>query len=214
MFSVKKYSDALDALRVQRGIGGHFQNNLTAVDPANHKATFTKADGTKTDVDYTFLHVTPPMGPLDFLKGSPISDAAGWVEVDQATLRHVNPEFGNIFSLGDCSSLPTSKTAAAITAQAPVLTENLFSVMNTGKVSNAKYDGYTSCPLLTGYGELMLAEFKYGLLPKETFSFLGDQTKRSRLFYHLKKDIFPWVYWNLMLRGRWFGVGGIFKPRF
>lgn len=148
MFSVKKYSDALEALRIQRGVGGHFQHNLVSIDTDNHKATFKKADGSTTDVDYTLLHVTPPMGPLDFLKGSPISDAAGWVQVDQETLRHVNPEFGNVFALGDCSSLPTSKTASAITAQAPVLTENLFSVMETGEVNkNAKYDGYTSCPV-------------------------------------------------------------------
>jgi len=147
MFSVKKYSDALEALRVERGVGGHFQHNLASIDSANHKATFKKADGSITDVDYTVLHVTPPMGPLEFLKGSPISDAAGWVNVDQATLRHVNPEFGNIFALGDCSSLPTSKTAAAITAQGPVLAENLFSVMDTGNIGTATYDGYTSCPV-------------------------------------------------------------------
>lgn len=145
MFSVKKYSDALDALRVERGVGGHFQHDLVAVDSINHKATFKKADGSTADVDYTLLHVTPPMGPLDFLKNSEIVDGAGWVQVDPATLQHVN--FDNIFALGDCSSLPTSKTAAAITAQAPILTENLFSVMNTGKVSQAAYDGYTSCPV-------------------------------------------------------------------
>jgi sulfide:quinone oxidoreductase len=147
MFSVKKYSDALDALRVQRGVGGHFQHNLVAIDSVKHKAVFKNSDGSNVDVDYTLLHVTPPMGPLDVLKQSPISDSAGWVQVDQSTLRHVNPDFGNIFALGDCSSLPTSKTAAAITAQAPVLTENLFSVMDTGKVSSATYDGYTSCPV-------------------------------------------------------------------
>jgi sulfide:quinone oxidoreductase len=147
MFSVKKYSDALDALRIERDVGGYFQHNLISVDSANRKAVFKKADGSTVDVDFTLLHVTPPMGPLDFLKSSPIVDAAGWADVDKGTLRHVKPEFGNIFALGDCSSLPTSKTAAAITAQAPVLTENLFSVMNTGKVSNAIYDGYTSCPV-------------------------------------------------------------------
>lgn len=213
MFSVKKYSDALNALRVQRGVGGHFQHNLVAIDSANHKATFAKSDGSKLDVDYTLLHVTPPMGPLDFLKGSPIADSAGWVTVDQGTLQHIKPEYANIFALGDCSSLPTSKTAAAVTAQAPVLTENLFSFMDTGKISHARYDGYTSCPLLTGYGELMLAEFKYGLELKETFSFL-DQSKSRRLFYHLKKDIFPAAYWNFMVRGQWFGTNGIFRPRF
>lgn len=147
MFSVKKYSDALDALRVERGVGGFFQHNLSSIDANNHVATFKKADGSDLKVDYTTLHVTPPMGPLDFLKGSPIADAAGWVSVDQATLQHTKPEYANIFAIGDCSSLPTSKTAAAITAQAPVLTENLVSYMTTGAVSKAKYDGYTSCPV-------------------------------------------------------------------
>jgi sulfide:quinone oxidoreductase len=147
MFSVKKYSDALNDLRIGRGVDGFFAHNLVSIDDANHKATFKKGDGTVT-VDYTVLHVTPPMGPLDFIKNSPIADATGWVSVDPATLRHVNPEFGNIFALGDCSSLPTSKTAAAITAQAPVLSENLFSVMDSGKVNPAAtYNGYTSCPV-------------------------------------------------------------------
>ncbi|KAG6832382.1 hypothetical protein H0H92_002650 [Tricholoma furcatifolium] len=133
MFAVKKYSDALNTLRLERGVGGHFQQSLVAVDSSNRKATFKKSDETLVEVDYTLLHVTPPMGPLDTLKASPIVDSAGWVDVDKSTLRHNNPEYGNIFALGDCSSLPTSKTAAAITAQTPVLTENLFSVMSSGK---------------------------------------------------------------------------------
>uniref|UniRef100_A0A0W0F900 Sulfide:quinone oxidoreductase, mitochondrial n=1 Tax=Moniliophthora roreri TaxID=221103 RepID=A0A0W0F900_MONRR len=212
MFSVKKYSDVLNALREERGVGGYFQHNLVAIDHSNHKATFKQADGTTVDVDYTTLHVTPPMGPLDFIKNSPIVDSAGWVQVDQTTMQHVKPEYSNIFALGDCSSLPTSKTAAAITSQAPILTENLFSVMDTGKVANAKYDGYTSCPLLTGYGQLLLAEFKYGLEPKESFSWL-DQGKPNRLFYHLKKDLFPAVYWRYMVKGKWFGTNGLYRPK-
>ncbi|KAF8959048.1 hypothetical protein BDZ97DRAFT_1923194 [Flammula alnicola] len=215
MFSVKKYSDALNALRLERGVGGHFGHDLVAVDAANRKATFKKADdGSNISVDYSLLHVTPPMGPLNVFKGSPIADAAGWVPVDKGTLQHVNPEFSNVFALGDCSSLPTSKTAAAITGQAPVLTENLFSFVDTGKVGNAVYDGYTSCPLLTGYGELMLAEFKYGLEPKESFGDIFDQSKSNRFFYHLKKDLFPYAYWNFMVNGRWFGSKGFVRPKF
>lgn len=148
MFSVKKYSDALDALRVERGVGGFFGRNLVSVDAANRKAVFKNvADGTEVKEDYTLLHVTPPMGPLAVLKGSPIADATGWVDVDKGTLQHVKPEYSNIFSLGDASSLPTSKTAAAITKQAPVLTENLFYLMDSGKIGPAVYDGYTSCPV-------------------------------------------------------------------
>ncbi|PPQ83737.1 hypothetical protein CVT24_007624 [Panaeolus cyanescens] len=216
MFAVKKYSDALDQLRQQRGVGGYFGHNLTSIDAANRKATFKKAsDGSTIDVDYSLLHVTPPMGPLNVLKASPISDpATGWVPVNPGTLQHVKPEFSNVFALGDCSSLPTSKTAAAITAQAPILTENLFSLLDTGKVGTAEYDGYTSCPLLTGYGELMLAEFKYGLEPKETFGDVFDQSKSNKFFYHLKKDLFPYAYWNYMINGEWFGSKGLRRPRF
>jgi len=215
MFSVKKYSDALNALRQERGVGGHFGHDLVSIDTASRKATFKKAeDGTKVEVDYSLLHVTPPMGPLNVFKGSPIADAVGWVPVNQATLQHIKPEFSNVFAIGDCSSLPTSKTAAAITAQAPVLTENLFSFVDTGKVAISEYDGYTSCPLLTGYGELMLAEFKYGLEPKESFSTFFDQAKSNRFFYHLKKDLFPYAYWNYMVNGQWFGSKGLKRPEF
>lgn len=149
MFSVKKYSDELDKLRVRRGVGGHFQHNLVAVDSANRKATFKRADGTTVNEDYTLLHVTPQMGPLDVIKNSPIADEVGWVSIDKETLQHT--KYPNIWALGDCSSAPTSKTAAAITAQAPVLTENLFSVVDTGKLSGARYDGYTSCPVSFTY---------------------------------------------------------------
>ncbi|THH12752.1 hypothetical protein EW146_g7397 [Bondarzewia mesenterica] len=216
MFSVPKYSKALDALRVERGVGAKFQHNLVSVDSANHKATFKNlTDNSTVTEDYTLLHVTPPMGPLNVLKGSPIADAAGWVDVDKDTLQHVKPEFSNVFAMGDASSLPTSKTAAAITAQAPVLVENLFSFLDTGKVGSARYDGYTSCPLLTGYGELMLAEFKYGLEPSESFAnVLGDQSKPRRLFYHLKKDLFPWAWLNYGVKGQWFGRTGFVRPKF
>lgn len=146
IFSVKKYADALEELRIQRGVGIALKHNLISVSPEVHKATFKTADGT-VDVDYTLLHVSPPMGPLDIMKGQPIADEAGWVSVDKGTLRHTNPECGNVWGIGDCSSLPTSKTAAAVTGQAPVLVENLFSVVDTGKLSSATYDGYTSCPV-------------------------------------------------------------------
>ena len=47
----------------------------------------------------------------------------------------------------------------------------------------------------------MLAEFKYGLIPDETFAdVLGDQAKPRKLFYYLKKDFFPFVYWNYLVR--------------
>jgi NADPH-dependent 2,4-dienoyl-CoA reductase/sulfur reductase-like enzyme len=53
------------------------------------------------------------MGPWDFVAKSALADQAGYVDVDQSSLQH--KKFKNVFSLGDASSLPTSKTMAAIT---------------------------------------------------------------------------------------------------
>jgi len=69
--------------------------------------------------------------------------------------------------------------------------------------------------LLTGYGQLMLAEFKYGFVPEESFSsYLGDQAIPRRAYYYLAKSFFPWVYWKYMLKGLWYGPTGTLKPVF
>ena len=67
------------------------------------------------------------------------ADAVGWVSVDQQTTQHT--KYPNVFSIGDGSSLPTSKTAAAISAQAPVLVSNLVSLIE-GKPLTAKYGSF------------------------------------------------------------------------
>lgn len=71
------------------------------------------------------------------------------------------------------------------------------------KPEGVKYDGYASCPLVTGYNKCILAEFDYDLKPKETFPF--DQSQESTLMYHMKKDVMPSLYWEVMLKGNWNG---------
>ncbi len=166
MFGVPKYSERLNELRQQRGVEGLFQHDLVAIE--GNTAVFARPDGAEqVRKQFDLLHVTPKMGPLAVIKDSPLADGAGFVDVDQETTRH--KRFDNVWSIGDASSLPTSKTAAAITAEAPVLVRNLTQTLQ-GKELDAAYDGYTSCPLLTEYGKVMLAEFKYGGQPKETLA--------------------------------------------
>ncbi|KAK0657737.1 hypothetical protein B0T16DRAFT_425872 [Cercophora newfieldiana] len=204
MFGVPKYSAKLEELRQQRGVEGLFGHDLVEVN--GDKAVFSN-NGEKLERRFDLLHVVPKMGPHPWLKASEVADAAGFVDVDQGTTRH--KKFHNVWSVGDASNLPTSKTAAAITAQAPVLVQNLVDAME-GRELKAEYDGYTSCPLTTEYGKVLLAEFMYGGLPKETFGdWLGiDQIEPRRAFYHLKKDFFPWVYANYMVKGSWGGPKG------
>jgi len=57
------------------------------------------------------LHVTPPMSTPSVLWNSALVDQSNFVAVDKYTLQHV--KYKNVFAIGDCSTAPTSKTAAA-----------------------------------------------------------------------------------------------------
>ncbi|PLB48520.1 FAD/NAD(P)-binding domain-containing protein [Aspergillus steynii IBT 23096] len=208
MFAVPKYSAALEGLRQERGVEGLFQHDLVSID--GNTATFARPDGQESvKKPFDLLHVVPKMGPHAFVKNSAIANEAGYVDVDAGTTRHT--KYANVWSAGDASSLPTSKTAAAITSEAPVLVRNLLQSIE-GKELDAEYDGYASCPLTTEYGKVLLAEFKYGGQPKETFGKFGlDQSVPRRSFYYLKKDFFPWVYMNHMVKGTWAGPKGWIK---
>lgn len=205
IFGVPKYREALEAIIAARGIETMFLHNLVAVRPEAKQAVFEtlgserEQGGAREQVvlDYELLHLTPPQSSPDFIKASALANPAGWVEVDKHTLQHTR--YANVFSLGDCSSLPTSKTGAAIRKQAPVLVDNLLA-HRAGRPLAASYDGYASCPLITGYGACILAEFDYDGNPAETFDF--DQAQERYSMYALKAYALPKIYWNGMLRGR------------
>lgn len=198
IFSAPKYAERLMKIVEARGIKVLFKHNLVEIRPDSKEAVVENLETNEQIVlPYDMMHVAPPMAAPDFIKNSPLANAGGWVDVDKASLRHVR--YANVFSLGDCSSLPTSKTAAAIRRQAPVLVENLLHAIKSEQPS-ATYNGYTSCPLITGYGKLILAEFDYDLKPQETFPF--DQGKERRSMYLLKKYVLPIMYWRGLLRGR------------
>ncbi|KAH8883326.1 FAD/NAD(P)-binding domain-containing protein [Thozetella sp. PMI_491] len=206
MFGVPKYSAKLEELRRERAVEGLFQHDLIAID--GNTAIFARPDGKgQVAKHFDLLHVAPKMNPYDFIKNSALGNEAGYVDVDSGTTRHT--KYANVWSIGDASSLPTSKTMAAITSQVPVLARNMLRSMD-GKEPDAIYDGYTSCPLVTEYGKVLLAEFKYGGEPKETFGrVLGiDQAIPRRAFYHMKKDFFPWIYYKAMVKGTWGGPTG------
>jgi sulfide:quinone oxidoreductase len=199
IFKAEHYAKTLMKVIERKGIEPpHFRHSLKEVRVDAREAVFDDLAANREVVQrFDMLHVTPPMSAPDFIKRSPLAASTGWVEVDKATCRHVR--FPNVFALGDCSSLPTSKTGAAIRKQAPVVVTNLTDVLS-GREPSARYDGYTSCPLVTGYGKLILAEFDYDLKPRESFPF--DQNKERWTMYQLKRHILPRLNWNGMLKGR------------
>ena len=200
VFGIKKYALQLQKVIDKLGVEMHYRHDLIAIDGNNKLATFkvTDENGNTTEVTKHFdmLHVTPPQSAPDFIAQSPLANEKGWVEVDKYTLQHTR--YKNIFGIGDATSTPNGKTGAAIRKQAPVLVKNLFALLD-GKAMTAKYNGYSSCPIVVGYGKLILAEFDYDNNPVETFPF--DQSKPRWSMWVLKKYILPWLYWHKILKG-------------
>lgn len=198
IFAVEPYRATLERVVARKQIDCRFRHELIAIRAESKVADFRNLDTQETTtLPYDLLHVTPPMGPPTFIANSPIADKDGWVDVDKLTLRH--QRFANVFALGDCSNLPTSKTGAAIRKQAPVVTQNLLEAIRRRELP-AKYDGYTSCPLVTGIGKLVLAEFNYKKEPDESFPV--DQSEERWSMWILKRYLLPLFYWHGMLKGR------------
>jgi len=226
IFGTEPFKTTLMKVVDRKDIHLRFFHKLTKIDAAHKKAYYTitqfadqpdklyynKKDAgiielsqTEVVIPYDMMHLAPPQSAPDFIKRSKISvqegPDRGWINVDIHTLQH--KEYPNVFALGDAAALPTAKTGAAIRKQAPVLVENLLTVMKH-QLPMQRYGGYSSCPIVTGYGKMLLAEFDYSnerdsdpLLTK-----FFDTSKDLYSMWVLKKYGLPFMYWNLMLKGK------------
>ena len=200
IFGVPFYAQALNQVVESYQTDAQYGQTLVEVRGDEKIAVFerTKDDAVvHEEVPFELLHVVPPQGAPDFIKKSTLSNADGWLEVNQQSLRHIS--FSNVFGLGDCTSTPNSKTAAAVKAQTPVVVANLLDAIN-GKALSAEYDGYAACPLTTSNGKVILAEFTYSGTISTTLPL--DSRVPRRFYWWVKRSFIPWFYWNLLLKGR------------
>lgn len=171
----------------------------------NYKDVKVTKEGNRYGIHFDMLHLAPPQTAPDFVKNSPLASETGWVDVNKNTMQHV--KYANVFSLGDVSNLPTSKTGAAIRKQAPIVVQNILNLIETQNLAQKEYNGYTSCPLVTGYGKMVLAEFDYNqeFKPdpklKQFPLLITDSSKEHWRLWILKKYILPYLYWNKMMKG-------------
>jgi sulfide:quinone oxidoreductase len=141
IFGVPFFARALVKIAERYGVEVNYQHNLVAVDAKAMIATFEIVGGDKQgqriEVPYDLLHVSPPQSPSDDIKSSPLVNAGGWVEVNQNSMQHVR--YANVFAVGDVTSTPNSKTAAAVRKQAPVVVRNILKLMD-GQAIDGGYD--------------------------------------------------------------------------
>lgn len=200
IFGVPFFARALTKVAAAYGIEVGLSQKLVAVDGPARQATFEYLDGEHKGETFQrpfdMLHVTPPQSPPAFVRNSPLANEAGWIDVDQNSMRHTR--FPNVFALGDACSTPNSKTAAAVRKQAPVVVRNILRA-RAGQDMEAGYDGYASCPLTTAYGKCIMAEFIYG--GKVTPTLPLDPGEERWVNWAVKTTGLPLMYWSYMLKG-------------
>ena len=199
LFGVADYVPALMEYIEKYDVALSFGETLVEVRGPEKIAVFKTGDGALVEKPFDMLHVCPPQTGHDFIAASKLANDAGWVEVNPETLQHAR--FGDVFGLGDGCSAPNAKTAAAVRKQAPVVAENVISMLEK-QGPRAVYDGYGSCPLTVERGKIVLAEFGYGgkILPSLP-TWMIDGKKPTRLAWFLKEKLLPPIYWHAMLKG-------------
>lgn len=204
IFGIPTFANALAEIVKEKNIHTHFNHKIIGVDADKKEAIFevTSAEGHHSEerIKYDLLHIVPSMSAHPFIADSGLAfedgEQKGWLAVDKYTLQHV--KFPNIFGIGDVTGVPNSKTGAAIRKQYPVVAENLIAVME-GCHPQEKYNGYSSCPIVTEVGKVMLAEFGYDGVIMSTFPLNPSISRRS--MWILKRYLLPKMYWYGMLKG-------------
>jgi len=226
IFGTKVFADELNRILKKKRINFKPFYKPISIDPVKQEITFQyiKPEIKKSEAEldstvgeklsgdnlitmhYDMLHLAPPQSAPDFIKQSPFAHQEGpnkgWMNVDIHTLQH--PHYKNVFGLGDSAALPTAKTGAAIRKQAPIVVENVLRILQSLPLSEKVYEGYSSCPIVTGYGKMLLCEFKYDNVRDSDplLSKFVDTSKERWSMWVLKKYGLPWLYWNMMMKGR------------
>ena len=192
VFGLPWFNDFVIKRFEENGFNMEYQTRLTAVDMDAKTATFTGQLGEDT-YDYDLLHIVPPMRAPKAIRESALAwqegsfATGGWLDVDKETLQH--RRYPEIFGCGDVNGTPLGKTAATVKMSVPIVVNNLLSVIQ-GQASAAKFNGYTSCPLITEIGSAMLIEFDYNKELIPTYSFIDPQ----------QESWFAWVMKEQMLK--------------
>jgi len=191
-------SASLEGLLSSRGI--HLESNFLVSLVDSDAGRLSSYDGRILDFD--LLVSVPAHEGAPFLRGSTLADELGFIKVDKHSLQSTLYE--NVFAIGDCSDVPTSKAGSAAHFMGKTLTQNVIRAAH-GQSPLQTYDGHVNCFIETGYEKGLMVDFNYETQPLKgnyplpgigPFSLLKESAAN-----HWGKLAFKWIYWHLLLPG-------------
>jgi sulfide:quinone oxidoreductase len=202
VYGVPGVDEELNRKISEYGIELRCNSEVTEVDAVDRTVHIhDAATGRSESLRYDVLHAVPPQSAPDWLKATALPDADdehGFVEVNPETLRHTR--YLNVWSLGDAAGTRNSKAGAALRKQTTVLAKNLKAVTR-GQQPTAKYNGYSACPFTVSRSTVVFAEFDDKYQPMPSIPKVSVEKERHSTWI-LERDLFPGIYWNLILKGR------------
>lgn len=139
-------------MMMDRGIPLHTKKEMGHVD-ADSKVVHFKGDG---EMEFDLLVAVPPHTTCDAVRRSDLTGDGPWIPVDRHTMRS---SFDDVYAVGDVTSMKTPfgnvpalpKAGVFAEGQAKVAAENI--VADTVGGEEARWDGYGTCFVETGYGK-------------------------------------------------------------
>ena len=186
-FTIEATSKLVQPILVERGIEltGFF--NVESVDPINKTVSSLEGE----TVGYDLLVLVPPHRGQKLIEDSGLGDERGWVPVDKNTLKHA--KFEHIWSIGDATSIPISKSGSVAHYEASVAAAGIAAAVKGEAAPTHVYDGKVMCFLETGHGQATTIRFDYDHPPV-------SPTPARR--WHWAKTLFNKTYWHTVPQGR------------
>ncbi|KYK54365.1 hypothetical protein DCS_06323 [Drechmeria coniospora] len=192
------------------GNGKPFQHELVTINGST--VTIARPDGQRVERRFDLLHILPWMGPRPFFRGSPLADKAVCVDVEDSTTRHGRRPQRLVRR--QCRQVPTSKSAAAILSETPVLVRNLLR-----SIQGNEPDGVNPMPCTTDTHRAPLDRMREGIARRVQVRCRAQETldpvagSASCVRPPTGKALVPCVDYRSMIKGKWDGPNdGMNRP--
>ena len=202
-FTKPTASKQLGSMLADRNIRLEPDFMIEHIDPA----TKTLVSMDEREIPFDLLVTIPLNMGQDFIARSGMGNELNYVPVDKETF--LSKKYPNVFALGDASDIPASKAGSVAHFAIELFAENFIDYVE-GRPMKHRFDGHANCFIESGHGKGLLIDFNYTTEPltgKFPIPLIGPLPllKESRL-NHMGKLAFRWIYWNLLLKGRWIPI--------